>query len=126
MFFIYGLYAHKKVQRKDKWKRRTVSRTKWNKLRARDYLFNVHNSGSPKEWGEIIEGEKSGEIYIIQKFLETVTRKFPNLILNTLWNRDFVFITPQIEGDKKLDNDDMERIYGFVMNKMNDELRSRE
>ena len=87
------------------------------------YLLGMISRYRPKEWGEIIEGEKSGEIYIIQKFLETVTRKFPNLILNKLWNRDFVFVTPRLEREKRLDKDELERIYDFVSNKRDNELR---
>ncbi len=65
------------------------------------YLLGMISRYRPKEWGETIEGEKSGEIYIIQKFLETVTRKFPNLILNKLCNQNFVFMSPQLEREKE-------------------------
>jgi len=89
------------------------------------YILGMISRYRPKEWGETIEGEKSGEIYIIQKFLETVTRKFPNLILNKLWNRDFVFVTPQVEREKRLDRDEMEQIYDFVSRKMGEDIRRR-
>ncbi len=65
------------------------------------YLLGMISRYRPKEWGETIQGEKTGEIYIIQKFLETVTRKFPNLILNKLLNRNFVFVSPQLESEKE-------------------------
>jgi hypothetical protein len=86
------------------------------------YLLGMISRYHPKEWGEIIEGEKSGEIYIIQKFLEITTRKFPNLILNKLRNRDFIFVSPQLETEKRLDRDKLEQIYEFVSRKMADEL----
>lgn len=38
----------------------------------------------PKEWGYKIQGE---EVYIIRKFLSVSTRRFPNVILNELWER---------------------------------------
>jgi len=89
------------------------------------YLLGMISRYHPKEWGETAEGEKSGEIYIIQKFLETTTRKFPNLILNKLRNRDFFFVSPQLETEKRLDDDQLERIYDYVSRKMTDEISSR-
>jgi len=87
------------------------------------YLLGMISRYRPKEWGEVIEGEKSGEIYIIPKFLETITRKFPNLILNKLWNRIFVFVSPQFEEERQLGRDEMEQISRFVNQKMFDALR---
>jgi hypothetical protein len=87
------------------------------------YLLGMISRYHPKEWGETVEGEKSGEIYIIQKFLETTTRKFPNLILNKLWNRDFVFVSPQLEGEKQLDHNELERIYEYISEKMSEGMR---
>jgi len=81
------------------------------------YLLGMISRYYPKEWGEIIKGEESGEIYIIQKFLETTTRKFPNLILNKLRNRDFIFVSPQLETGKALNREQMEEIYRFVSKK---------
>jgi hypothetical protein len=72
----------------------------------------------PKEWGEIIEGKTSGEIYIIRKFLETTTRKFPNLILNKLWDRDFVFFSPQLDKETRLSDAELRRIYDYVEREM--------
>lgn len=88
------------------------------------YLLGMVSRYYPKQWGEIIEGKTSGEIYIIRKFLETTTRKFPNLILNRLWNRAFVFVSPQPEREKRLDDNELERIYDYVQEKTNRELRS--
>lgn len=87
------------------------------------YLLGMISRYHPKEWGETAEGEKSGEIYVIQKFLETTTRKFPNLILNKLWNRDFVFVSPQLEREKRLDREELERIYEYVSHEMAEEIR---
>jgi hypothetical protein len=86
------------------------------------YLLGMVSRYYPKEWGEIIEGKTSGEIHAIKKFLETTTRKFPNLILNKLWNRDFVFVSPQLEGEKRFKNEELEQIYDYVKGKMKDEL----
>jgi len=87
------------------------------------YLLGMISRYHPKEWGETAEGEKSGEIYVIQKFLETTTRKFPNLILNKLWNRDFAFVSPQLETERRLSKDQMERIYEYVKREMGENLR---
>lgn len=79
------------------------------------YLLGMLSRYFLKEWGKTIKGEKSGEIYIVQKFLEITTRKFPNLILNKLWNRDFVFVGPQAF--------DLEEIYEHVTQRMRTDLR---
>jgi hypothetical protein len=89
------------------------------------YLLGMISRYRPKEWGEIIEGTKTGEIYIIQKFLETTTRKFPNLILNKLLDRDFVFVTPQFEIEKQLDEEELERIHEYVSRRIAEEVRRR-
>ena len=49
----------------------------------------------PKIWAEIIRGQDTGEIYVIQNFLNVTARKFPNLILNELRNRKFFFCHPK-------------------------------
>lgn len=78
------------------------------------YLLGMVSRYYPKEWGEIIDGKTSGEIYIIRKFLEVTKRKFPNLILNRLLGRDFVFVSPQLEKKKQLDDDELERIREYI------------
>jgi hypothetical protein len=87
------------------------------------YLLGMISRYHLTEWGETAEGEKSGEIYIIEKFLEITTRKFPNLILNKLWNQDFVFVSPQLEGEKQLDHNELERIYEYISEKMSEGMR---
>ena len=77
----------------------------------------------PKEWGEIIEGKTSGETYIIRKFLEITTRKFPNLILNNLWNRNFVFVSPQLDRERQLSSDELRRICDYVKEDFADSMR---
>lgn len=89
------------------------------------YLLGIISRYHPKEWGETIEGKESGEIYIIQKFLETTTRKFPNLILNKLRNRSFVFVSPQLATQKKLDSEQLEEIYEYVSRKMGEDIGRR-
>ena len=89
------------------------------------YLLGMLSRYQPKEWGEIIKGEKSGEIYIVQKFLETTKRKFPNLILNELQDRDFVFISPKVETEKRLDRDQLDEISEYVSRKIAEDIRRR-
>lgn len=45
----------------------------------------------PEEWGKIIEGKGSVEIYPIRKFLRVSARRFPNLIINELFGKIFIF-----------------------------------
>jgi hypothetical protein len=87
------------------------------------YLLGMLSRYQPEEWGEIIKGEETGEIYIVRKFLETTTRKFPNLVLNELRNRNFVFVSPSIEPRKGLDDKQLEEIYDYVNRKLAEELR---
>ncbi|WP_367757541.1 YaaC family protein [Ammoniphilus sp. 3BR4] len=44
-------------------------------------------------WGEIIFSFTSGEMFIINEFLNISQRKFPNMILNLLFNERFIFET---------------------------------
>jgi len=87
------------------------------------YLLGMVSRYYLKEWGEIISGKTSGEIYVVQKFLEVTTRKFPNLILNKLHGREFVFVSPQLEQEKQLDNDELERIREYIHRQDSFELR---
>jgi len=89
------------------------------------YLLGMISRYHPKEWGETIKGEESGEVYIIQKFLKITTRKFPNLILNELWDRDFVFTSPKVEteAEKRLDGEQLEKIYDYVNRRLANEIR---
>jgi hypothetical protein len=89
------------------------------------YLLGMLSRYQPKEWGRIIKGEESGEIYMVQKFIEVTQRKFPNLILNELRDRDFVFTSPRVEteAEKRLNKDQLDEIYRYVSKKMGDELR---
>lgn len=90
------------------------------------YLLGMISRYHLKEWGRIVHGEESGDIYIIRKFLEATTRKFPNLILNKLRSRFFVFIGPQLEAEEQeLTDEQMEKIYEYVGRRTADELRSR-
>jgi len=87
------------------------------------YLLGMIARYHPETWGNIIKGEESGEIYIIKKFLDTTTRKFPNLILNRLTNRNFVFVSPQLETEKRLEYDQLEEITEHVKRRIGEELR---
>jgi len=77
-----------------------------------------------KEWGKTISGGESGEIYIVQKFLEVTKRKFPNLVLNELRDRTFMFSNPSIETEGKMSEDQLKDIYEYVKNELNRDLRS--
>lgn len=87
------------------------------------YLLGMVSRYYPKEWGEIIEGKTSGEPYIIRKFLEIAIRKFPNLVLNSLWNRNFIFVSPQLDGEKQLSNAELRRICDYVKEDFTDSMR---
>ena len=76
----------------------------------------------PKEWSEAIKGEESGDIYVIQNFLEATKRKFPNLILNELRQREFVFGSTGIEVEKKMSQQQLEDTYEYVSRRMGEEL----
>ena len=87
------------------------------------YLLGMASRYYPKEWGEITEGKTSGDIYAIRKFLEITERKFPNLILNSLWGREFVFLSPKLEEEQRVSASELERINEYVKRKRNDEFR---
>jgi hypothetical protein len=89
------------------------------------YLLGMLSRYQPKEWGEIIEGEETGEIYVVQKFLDTTIRKFPNLTLNELRNREFIFVGPKVETgrEKRLDEEQLDQIYDYVNQKLADAMR---
>lgn len=89
------------------------------------YLLGMLSRYHLKEWGEVIKGEKSGEIYIVQKFLESTKRKFPNLILNELQDRNFIFISPKVETEKRLDEDQLDEISEYVSRKIAEDIRGR-
>jgi len=90
------------------------------------YLLGMFSRYHLKEWAELVKGEKSGEIYIIQKFLDTTKRKFPNMILNEIHNRNFLFTSPKIEvEEKRLSREQLRQIYRYVKDELNRELRSR-
>jgi len=78
----------------------------------------------PKVWADAIKGEESGDIYVIQNFLDVTTRKFPNLILNELRNRKFIFSTPRIAVNKTgLTEEQLEQAYEYVNRKFVDSMR---
>ena len=89
------------------------------------YVLGMLSRYEPRKWGEIIKGEESGEIYVIQKFLETTERKFPNMILNELEGKQFMFVPPSPEPSKRveLDEEHLEMIYDYVNRKLGEELR---
>jgi hypothetical protein len=87
------------------------------------YLLGMASRYYPKEWGEITEGKKSGDIYVIRKFIEITERKFPNLILNSLRNMEFVFVSPTLEEVQRLSDTELERVYRYVEDKENQKAR---
>jgi len=60
------------------------------------YILGMLSRYPLKQWLEIVTGEISGEVYIIQKLLEIIKRKFPNLILNELYNQSIIFTSPSV------------------------------
>ncbi|SFS37570.1 YaaC family protein [Marininema halotolerans] len=43
-------------------------------------------------WGEIVDGTAAKEAVLIEEFLQVTRRKFPNLILNTLFEEKILFV----------------------------------
>lgn len=90
------------------------------------YLLGMFSRYHLKEWAELVKGEKSGEIYIIQSFLDTTKRKFPNMILNEMHNRNFLFTSPKIEvEEKRLSREQLRQVYKYVKDELESELRRR-
>jgi hypothetical protein len=87
------------------------------------YLLGMTARYHPKVWSDSIKGQETGDIYVIQNFIDITTRKFPNLILNELRNRQFFFGTPKIQTESQLTNQQLEDIYEFVNRKMAQDLR---
>lgn len=88
------------------------------------FLLGMTARYHPKVWSESIKGQNSGDIYVIQNFLEITARKFPNLILNELRKRNFFFSTPKIDGENnKLTDEQLEQAYNYFNYKMAQELR---
>lgn len=48
----------------------------------------------PTKWLQLITGQKSGEIFIVKKFLKISERRFPNLIFNELRGKTHLFHSP--------------------------------
>jgi hypothetical protein len=89
------------------------------------YLLGMLSRYQPEEWGKTIKGEESGEIYFIRKFLDITARKFPNLILNELHNRDFVFIGTRLEAEKKLSTKQLDEIAEYTNGYIGEKMRRR-
>jgi hypothetical protein len=51
------------------------------------------------EWIEIISGRKSDLILKIRRYLQAVELLFPNLVLNELYEKDFLFYEPARLGN---------------------------
>jgi hypothetical protein len=86
------------------------------------YLLGILSRYTSKKWLELLSGSKTGEIYIIQKFLEVSRRKFPNLILNELHNKQFVFAAPKFEDNNHFTNDQLNEIYDNISRRNMDAL----
>lgn len=55
------------------------------------YLLSMLSRYHIKSWGEGSLGLESGDFYIIKNFLRLTTRKFPNLVLNQLLSKEYIF-----------------------------------
>ncbi len=89
------------------------------------YLLGMLSRYQPEEWGKTIKGEESGEIYLVRKFLDITIRKFPNLILNELHDRDFVFSGTRVETKNKLTTKQLDEIAEHTRRKIAEDLRRR-
>ncbi len=90
------------------------------------YLLGMISRYQPEEWGKVITGEDSGEIYFLKKFLYVTRRKFPNLVLNELRDREFFFVSTTMDKseNRQLSRRQLENIYDYVKRKERSELRS--
>lgn len=89
------------------------------------FLLGMLSRYQPQEWGRTIKGEVSGEIYLVQKFLEVTKRKFPNLILNNLHNRDFVFLGPALKTETKFTKKQLDDIAEHTSRYIGEQIRRR-
>ena len=55
------------------------------------YILSSFCRYKPKEWSLFMNGEDSNENFIVKKFLANAERRFPNLILNEIWRKQFLF-----------------------------------
>jgi hypothetical protein len=75
------------------------------------YLLSILCRYTSKKWLELLMGTKSGEMYIVEKFLEVSFRKFPNLILNQLHDEKFIFTSPVLQRSNRLNSEELDEIY---------------
>ncbi|APU09681.1 hypothetical protein A5M85_05100 [Cellulophaga lytica] len=57
------------------------------------YILSVCVRYKQVLWGQVISGESSGTISLIQLYINTIKRRFPNRILESLFNERFVYGT---------------------------------
>jgi len=89
------------------------------------YLLGMLVRYHPEEWGKMIKGEETGEMFILNKFLTVTKRKFPNLVLNELLDREFHFVSTSLERSQntRMSRRQLENIYDYVNRKMMDKIR---
>lgn len=69
------------------------------------YLLSMLSRYHVKLWGEGSLELESGDFFIIKNFLKVSTRKFPNLVLNQLLNKEHIFTTELYKPkDLRIDN----------------------
>jgi hypothetical protein len=55
------------------------------------YILSVCVRYKQVLWRQIISGEKSGSISLINLYLKSIKRRFPNIILNNFFNEKFIY-----------------------------------
>jgi len=91
------------------------------------YLLGMLSRYQPEEWGKVIIGEEPGEIYFLRKFLDVTKRKFPNLVLNELRKREFLFVSTSMDrfDNIQFSRRQLDNIYDYVHRKLVEESRRR-
>lgn len=89
------------------------------------FLLGMLSRYQPEEWGKTIKGEESNEIYLIRKFLDVTIRKFPNLVLNQLHSREFLFLGTVADTKIRLTNKHMDEIAEHTSRYIAEQVRRR-
>lgn len=55
------------------------------------YILSVCVRYKQVLWGQIISGEKSGSISLIELYIRAIKRRFPNKILDSFFNENFIY-----------------------------------
>jgi len=78
------------------------------------YILSMLSRYHINEWGIENFEDKQGYFYIVQQFLNISERKFPNLILNLISNKDYVFTTETYTHSGSMFNNIKEQLEDFI------------